>query len=161
MHCYAKGLTHVSVHAYDLEESARFYQELFGVEEIPAPKFPFPVRWFRVGDLQLHLFQSEAPAPAAHHFVLDVDDFETVYLKAKELGVQDRSDYYSNVYEVSDGAVQLYLRDPAGNLIEVNWPDVGSLDQSVVTGIRKLPDPQTGDASRAKLYLSKRGSGKA
>jgi lactoylglutathione lyase len=65
----ATGFTHTSVHADDLDESVRFYNELFGMEEIPAPDFPFPVRWLRLGDLQLHLFQSEDPAPKGHHFV--------------------------------------------------------------------------------------------
>jgi hypothetical protein len=54
----ATGFNHVSVHAHDLNESVRFYQELFDTEEIPAPNFPFPVRWLGVGDLQPHLFQS-------------------------------------------------------------------------------------------------------
>jgi lactoylglutathione lyase len=58
-----RSFTHVSVHAHDLEESVRFYKDLFGMEEIPAPGFPFPVRWLRIGDLQLYLFQSEDPAP--------------------------------------------------------------------------------------------------
>jgi catechol 2,3-dioxygenase-like lactoylglutathione lyase family enzyme len=52
----ATGFTHTSVHAYDLDESVQFYQKLFGMEEIPAPDFPFAVRWLRLGDLQLHLF---------------------------------------------------------------------------------------------------------
>src|ERR687893_197803 len=95
----ARGFTHVSVHAYDLEESARFYREVFGMEEIPAPNFSSPVRWLRVGDLQL-------------------------------------------------------------NLVEVNWPDVTTLDRTVVTGIVKRDVPQTGDALRATLYLRKdRASG--
>ena len=113
------GFTHVSVHAYDLDESARFYKELFGTEEIPAPEFPFPVLWLRVGDLQLHLFQSDEPAPSGHHFGLDVDNFEAVYEKARKLGVIDDSDYFSNVYVLPDGTVQLYLRDPAGNMVAV------------------------------------------
>ena len=29
------GFTHVSVHAHDLEESARFYRDLFDKEEYP------------------------------------------------------------------------------------------------------------------------------
>ena len=45
------GFTHVSVHAHDLEYSARFYTDLFGMEEIPSPDFPFPVRWLKVGAL--------------------------------------------------------------------------------------------------------------
>ena len=130
----ASGFTHVSVHANDLEESARFYKELFRMEEVPAPDFSFPVRWFRVGDLQLHLFQSDSPGPSGHHFGLDVDDFESVYEKARKFGIVDGSDYFSNVYELPGGAVQLYLRDPAGNMVEVNWPDVTTLDRSVGGG---------------------------
>ncbi len=109
----ATGFTHVSVHAYDLDESARFYMEVFGMEEILAPNFPFPVRWLRVGDLQLHLFESEEPAPSRHHFGIEVDDFEAAYEKANELGIVEGSGYFSNVYELPDGVVQLYAR-PCG-----------------------------------------------
>jgi len=128
----ANGFTHISVHARDLEESARFYKEMFGMEEVSAPDFPFPVRWLLVGNLQLHLFLSEDPAPRAHHFGLDVDDFEAAYRKAEELGVREEGGYYANVYELPDGAAQLYVRDPAGNMVEFNSPDAGTLDRSVV-----------------------------
>ncbi|MBA3790119.1 MAG: VOC family protein [Rubrobacter sp.] len=143
----ATGFTHISVHARDLEESARFYKEMFGMEEVSAPDFPFPVRWLRVGNLQLHLFQSDAPAPRAHHFGLDVDDFEAVYRKAEELGARDEDGYYANVYELPDGAAQLYVRDPAGNMVEINCPDAGTLDRSVVGEIHEIG----GDAT---LYMN-------
>lgn len=148
----ANGFTHVSVHAYDLDESVRFYKDLFGMEELPAPGFPFPVRWLRVGDLQLHLFQSDETAPSGHHFGLDVDDFEATYEKAREIGAQEKEGYFSNVYELPDGAVQLYLRDPAGNMVEVNWPDVSTLDRSVVGEIQKVDAGSRG----AVLYLRRR-----
>ncbi len=125
------------------------------MEEIPAPNFSSPVRWLRVGDLQLHLFESDVPAPARHHFGIDVDDFEAAYRKAKELGIGDERHFPADVYELPDGAVQMYVRDPAGNLVEVNWPDVTTLDRAVVTGIVKRDVPQTGDALRATLYLRK------
>lgn len=142
------GFTHVSVHAYDLDESARFYRELFGMEEVPTPDFPFPVRWLRVGDLQLHLFQSESPAPQGHHFGVDVDDFETAYTKVNDLGVGIGEGYFSNVYELPDGAVQLYARDPAGNMVEINWPDVTTLDRLVIPDIQKI-----GGGPDVKLYM--------
>jgi len=145
----ANGFTHASVHAHDLDESVRFYKEFFGMEELPAPGFPFPVRWLRVGDLQLHLFQSDEPAPSGHHFGFDVDDFEATYEKARDLGVQEKEGYFSNVYELPDGAVQLYLRDPAGNMVEVNWPDASTLDRSVIEDIQKVD----AGADGATLYL--------
>lgn len=149
----ATGFTHVSVHAHDLDESARFYKDLFGMEEIPSPDFPFPVRWLKVGGLQLHLFRSDDPAPQGHHFGLDVDDFEAVYLRAKDLDVQIREGYFSGVYELPDGAVQLYLRDPAGNMVEVNYHDASSLDRSEVVGIQKIR-VETDEGARAELYLT-------
>ncbi len=123
------------------------------MEEIPAPNFSSPVRWLRVGDLQLHLFQSDVSAPTRHHFGIDVDDFEAAYRKAKELGIVDEHPSPADVYELPDGAVQMYVRDPAGNLVEINWPDVTTLDRSVVTGIEKRDVPQTGAALRATLHL--------
>lgn len=143
----ATGFTHVSIGARDLEESVRFYRDFFGMEEVPAPAFPGPVRWLRVGDLQLHLFHDESPAPVGHHFALDVDDFEEAFRKAEELGVRD-GDRYSTVRELPDGAVQMYLRDPSGNLVEVNWRDVNTLDRGLVRDIRKVGGPPD-----AALYM--------
>jgi catechol 2,3-dioxygenase-like lactoylglutathione lyase family enzyme len=149
----ATGFTHVSVHAHDLEESARFYKEIFRMEEIPAPDFPFPVLWLRVGDLQLHLFQSEDPAPQGHHFGIDVDDFEAAYEKVRERGAREKEGYFSYLYQLPDGAVQMYIRDPAGNMVEVNWPDVSTLDRSVVTEEIEKVDAETSEAAKATLYL--------
>lgn len=151
----ATRINHVSVHAIDLEESARFYEDLFGMERVPTPNFRHPVIWLKLGEQQLHLFLRETEAPAFHHLGLDVDDFEAVYLKAKERGLLDPSTWYSNIWEHTSGFVQMYIRDPAGNLVEIDWPDVTTLDRSVVTDIQKLDDdvPQTGEAARATLYL--------
>ena len=50
--------------------------------------------------------------------------------------------------------MQMYIRDPAGNLVEIDWPDVTTLDRSVIRTIRRIEDerPQTGEAARATLY---------
>jgi YD repeat-containing protein len=152
----ATRINHVSVHATDLEASARFYEEVFGMERIPAPKFRHPVIWLRLGEQQLHLFQRDAEAPAYHHLGLDVDDFEAVYRKARELGAFDPGSWYSHIYEHPAGWVQMYIRDPAGNLVEIDWPDVTTLNRSVVTDIRKLDDDvrQTGGSVDATLYTA-------
>ena len=151
----ATGFTHVSIGARDVEESARFYKDFFGMEEVPAPEFSGPVRWLRVGGLQLHLFHDEGPAPVGHHFALDVDDFEEAFRRAAEAGVRVESGNYSTVRELPDGAVQMYLRDPSGNLVEVNWRDVDTLDRGVIGEMRKIGGP-----SEAALYMeSEEGEG--
>lgn len=151
----ATGFNHVSISAKNLEESARFYTEIFGLEEIPTPNFSFPVRWMRLGDLQLHLFERDTEAPTYHHIGINVDDFEAAYAKAAELGIHDAEAFYSDIYELPDGSVQMYIRDPAGNLVEIDWPDVFTLDRSILPEFKKLDDdvPQTGEALRATLYL--------
>ena len=151
----ATGFNHVSIHAPDLERSTRFYVEVLGMEKIPTYNFAFPVQYLRLGDLQLHLFQREAPAPEFHHIGINVDDFHAAYEKAKELGIQESSAFFSHIYELPDGSVQMYIRDPAGNLVEIDWPDVSTLDRSRIPELKKLSDdvPQTGEALEATLYL--------
>jgi catechol 2,3-dioxygenase-like lactoylglutathione lyase family enzyme len=137
-----------------MEESLRFYIDVFGMERLPSPDFSLPVEWLRLGEQQLHLFLRETPAPEFHHIALDVDDFEATYLKAQELGLLDEEAFGAGVRELPDGAVQMYIRDPAGNLVELDWPDVSTLDRSVITDIRRVADEraQSDEALRSTLY---------
>jgi len=154
----ATRFNHVSIHAVDMDESIRFYTEIFGLERLPSPDFSGHVEWLGLGDQQLHLFLDDGAAPERHHISLDVDDFEAAFLKAKELGVLEERTFGTAVRELTDGAVQMYLRDPAGNLVEVDWPDVTTLDRSVVAPITRVADerPQSDDARRATLYHARR-----
>jgi catechol 2,3-dioxygenase-like lactoylglutathione lyase family enzyme len=151
----ATGFNHVSIHASDLKESVRFYVDVLGMEPIPTYNFAFPVQYLRLGELQLHLFERDSPAPAFHHIGINVDDFEAAYERANELGILERESFFEDIYELPDGSVQMYLRDPAGNLVELDWPDVATLDRSRLPELKRLDDsvPQTGDALRATLYL--------
>jgi catechol 2,3-dioxygenase-like lactoylglutathione lyase family enzyme len=153
----ATRLNHVSVHADDLEESSRFYEEVFGAERVPTPNFGFPVVWLQIGEQQLHLFQREpVDAPRYHHLAFDVDDFEAVFLKARERDCLREEDGV-HVREHPAGWAQMYLEDPAGNLIEVDSPDAASLDRSVVP-VARLAEihEQAGEAATATLYRSAR-----
>ncbi|HZU16403.1 MAG TPA: VOC family protein [Candidatus Dormibacteraeota bacterium] len=154
----ATNLNHVSVSARDVEESARFYGELFGMERIPTPNFGFPVVWLRVGDLQVHLFQRDVEAPVYHHLALTVDDLDPIYRRARELGVLDSRTNGHHLRELPDGAVQLYLRDPSGNLVEVDHPDASQLAPDVRADLQRLADvhPQDEVNRRATLFLALR-----
>jgi catechol 2,3-dioxygenase-like lactoylglutathione lyase family enzyme len=151
----ATGINHVSIPCRDLDESERFYREAFGLERIPSPLFRRPVRWLRLGEHQLHLMETpEAHPLRGQHFGFDVDDFEAAFVRLRELGALDNESHTVPIWELPDGSVQMYARDPAGNLIEVNWPDVSTLDREIVGEIPRRADdvPQSDEALRAKLY---------
>jgi catechol 2,3-dioxygenase-like lactoylglutathione lyase family enzyme len=154
----ASSINHVSVHAIDLDESIQFYEQVFGMERIATPNFPFPEQWMRLGSQQLHLFVREgASAPTFHHVGLNVDDFERVFWLAREQGFHDESAYFSAMYELPDGSVQMFLRDPAGNLLEIDWSDASTLDARIRAEIIALSSttPQSANALRATLYLDR------
>jgi catechol 2,3-dioxygenase-like lactoylglutathione lyase family enzyme len=155
----ATSINHVSIHAHDLDESVAFYERLFGMRRIPTPNFAFPVQWLQLGDQQLHLFvRSSARAPGFHHVGLNVDDFEAVYWTAREQRLRDDSAFFAGMYELPDGAVQMYLRDPADNLVEIDWPDARTLDVRLRDELIPLSASvrQSGDALRATLFLARR-----
>ena len=148
----ALHINHVSIAAADLETSTRFYEEIFSMERIPTPTFESPVQWLRVGDMQLHLFQDNGPAPARHHLGLTIDDFDAAYEAVKARA----SDTWGwQLVELPSRQVQLYFRDPSDNLIELNWADADTLDRSKYPELKKLAErfPQKPDSEDAVLYL--------
>jgi catechol 2,3-dioxygenase-like lactoylglutathione lyase family enzyme len=158
----ATSINHVSVHADDLDESVAFYEQVFGMQRIASPTFGFPVQWLRLGGQQLHLFvREDVQAPRFHHVGLNVDDFEAVYWRAREHRMHDESAFFSRMYELPDGSVQMYLRDPADNLVEIDWPDARALDARIREELISLSStvPQTGDALSATLYLDRLDGG--
>ena len=127
----ATRLNHVSIGVADVSAAAEFYERVFGMEPLPTPNFGLPVCWLRIGEAQLHLFESPHPVTGGHHFAIEVDDFEAAFLRLEELDLLDEAGYFSSVYEMPDGAVQMYFRDPFGNLVELDHPDLGRLDGSL------------------------------
>ncbi len=155
----ATGINHVSIPAVDVDETMRFYQEVFGMERVPSPNFGGPVRWLRLGDLQLHIFQvGGQPGRTYQHLGIEVDDFEAAYLKLRELGAFEEGSRFRYLFELPSGEVQMYFRDPSDNLVEIDWPDVTTLDRSVFgDDLKRLDDffPQAGENLRATLFLER------
>lgn len=152
----ATRINHVSVSAHSVPDSVRFYVEVFGMEPVPTPDFGFPVQWLRLGDVQLHVFEHMHEAPRSHHVALEVEDFEALLREVRSRGIEDRRTFGHWLYRLPDGAAQLYLRDPGGNLIEVDHPRADDLDPVLTEEIRPLPRPQEGDAARATLWVTRR-----
>ena len=109
-------INHVSVNALDLQRSTDFYIELLGAEQIATPNFGLPVQWLALGRTQLHLFERDMTPTSHHHFGVTVDDVGPVYRVAERWNAFDDEAFRNRLVELPGDIVQLYLRDPAGNL---------------------------------------------
>ena len=108
--------------------------------------------WLRAGTNQLHLFAGRRDARRrAPTSSFDVDDFDAVYAKAKELGILDTRAFGSPLRTHPAGWVQLYLRDPAGNLSRSTGP-TRARSRPRRWPTREELGGQDGDAATATLY---------
>jgi lactoylglutathione lyase len=153
-------LNHVSIPAIDLEESEAFYREVLGCTRVQAPNFGFPVCWMRLGDLQLHLQQvgPSAEVLTYQHFAVSVSDFVGAYRALHARGAFEEGTRYANLWILPSGELQMFARDPSGNLFEIDHPDMAELDMSAFeTPPRRLEAEvmQTTEDRRATLFLQR------
>ena len=127
-------LNHYFVRANDLEATRRFYMEVLGLEQMPRPDFPFPGYWLGTGGrIQVHMgphniphresYYPGTPAHAATDQSGVVDHIAFIAVDPKSfitrfrnhaVAYQPRSLPAANLY-------QLFVRDPNGLMIELNF----------------------------------------
>jgi catechol 2,3-dioxygenase-like lactoylglutathione lyase family enzyme len=113
---------HVSLNVDDAEKTGRFYIDVLGLEVLPRPDFPFAGYWLRAGDQEIHLIQvPDHRVPGGEHFAFRVDDVDAVCRELTERGVK-----VSKPMQIPGGGKQAFLRDPSGNLLELNQPQAGA-----------------------------------
>ncbi len=150
----ASRINHVSVNASDLAASVAFYVDVLGAEPLATPNFGLPVQWLAIGESQLHLFEVDVDPPSHHHFAVTVDDLEPVYRRAEARGAFDFEAFGNHLVELPGDMAQTYLRDPAGNLIEIDTPGASRLPEELRAQLKRLEDmrPQTAENMSARLY---------
>jgi catechol 2,3-dioxygenase-like lactoylglutathione lyase family enzyme len=148
-------INHVSVNARSLQESVEFYVELFGAEPIPTPNFGLPVQWLALGTTQLHLFERDLQPTSHHHFAVTVDHVEPVYRAAERRAAFDRRSFGNHLVELPGNVVQLYVRDPADNLVEVDQYDAERLPDDLRAELKGLWElnPQSEENMRGRLFV--------
>ena len=116
----AVHINHVALVVSNLEEACKFYEEELGLEAIPAFLFDYPTAFFKFNEeQQLHLTEWEDAYSFRGHICVQVDDINTLFFRMKELGVIDIKPW-GNVRQLPDGAIQMFIRDPSGNLVELS-----------------------------------------
>ena len=131
-------INHVSVNARDLEESVDFYVDLLGAELIATPNFGLPVQWLALGRTQLHLFEKDIQPTSHHHLGITVDDLEPVYRAAERRDAFDREAFGNHLVELPGDLIQLYVRDPAGNLVEIDHAGKDRLPEDLRAQVKPL-----------------------
>ncbi|SEL60818.1 Catechol 2,3-dioxygenase [Maribacter orientalis] len=116
----AVKINHVALVVSNLEEACKFYEEELGLEAIPAFLFDYPTAFFKFNEeQQLHLTEWEDTCSFRGHICVQVDDINTMFFRMKELGVIDIKPW-GKVRQLPDGAIQMFVRDPSGNLVELS-----------------------------------------
>ena len=109
----ARRLQHVSVPCQpaELEAVVAFYADAIGLQPIPALA---GVRWFELenGD-HVHVLVGDGLAATRAHFALEVSDLDATLARCRGLGCGPERE------RPLWGAERWFVRDPAGNLIEL------------------------------------------
>lgn len=134
-------LQHVNVLVDDLERATRFYRDLLGLFPVEPPEQGFPSQFFQVNEhQQIHMNQIPDARPFRAHFCLVVDDFMGVFRRAKEAGAIDVAPW-GRVRRLPGGQMQMFVRDPSGNLIEISCRPDAPLDEALFRDELVEPDP--------------------
>jgi catechol 2,3-dioxygenase-like lactoylglutathione lyase family enzyme len=125
------ALDHVNIIAADLDGTARFYAELFGLRrgDAPPPLTPETAQWMYDGNGRaiIHInsldcrrtYEREVmpgPTGSIHHVALDCSDYDgmTARLDARGLDRQTRDNPAIRLR-------QIFTLDPNGVLLELNF----------------------------------------
>ncbi|MEZ4774719.1 MAG: VOC family protein [Bacteroidia bacterium] len=124
-------INHVTLIVDNLEKAGKFYEEELGLEVLPAFKFDYPAMFFRINaEQQLHISEWEDKVSFRGHICMQVDDFNAAFYRFKELGIIDVTPW-GHVRQLPDGAMQMFLRDPSGNLVEISSAPGSTIDPAI------------------------------
>lgn len=128
----AVKINHVTLIVDNLEKATEFYEKELGLEPLPAFKFDYPVMFFKINDeQQLHLSEWKDTPSFRGHICMQVEDFNAIFWRMKELETID-IDPWGKVRKLPDGAMQMFVRDPSGNLVELSSHPDADIDPDIL-----------------------------
>jgi lactoylglutathione lyase len=116
---------HLAIFVADVERSAAFYEQVFGLQRIPEPFHDGFHLWLEIGPgTSLHIVGNAAEAKAreiTHHMAFRISDLDAFMARLETLGVVYRSFRGdAKVAARRDGVRQVYFQDRDNYWIEVN-----------------------------------------
>ena len=121
-----RALDHVNIRARGdvLATLQAFYCDVLGLVAGPRPPFPRPGYWLYAGSQAVvHLYESEPGETRIPHddHTLDHFAFACADLAAVEATLRQRGVEFAKAAVPGSGVVQLFVRDPAGHRVELNF----------------------------------------
>lgn len=124
-------INHVALVVKNLEDACEFYEKELGMEAIPAFLFDYPTAFFKINETQqLHLTEWNDLHSFRGHVCLRVDDINEIFWRMKALGVIDTAPW-GFVRQLPDGPIQMFVRDPSGNLVELSCKPGSYIDPKI------------------------------
>jgi catechol 2,3-dioxygenase-like lactoylglutathione lyase family enzyme len=121
-----RGIDHINIGTHQLEATRAFFRDALGLVEGWRPDFPFGGAWLYAGDgAVVHLVDlSDAKRPsdeaALDHFAFRIDDYDEAVSRLERAGIKHRA-----VTVPGAPIRQIFLRDPNGVNIELNYREPG------------------------------------
>src|SRR5947207_11192462 len=112
-------IQHVNVNVDDLDAAIPFYRDILGLPLEDTPDQGFRCQFFKIGmTQQIHMNEMRDERQFRGHFCLVVPDFMGVFARAKSSNAIDIAPC-GKVRQLPNGKMQMFVRDPSGNLIEI------------------------------------------
>lgn len=135
-------LHHINVNVDDLDTAVAFYRDVIGLPLDPTPDQGFRSQFFRIGaNQQIHMNEIADSHQFRGHFCLVVPDFAAVFQRAKAVGAIDVKPW-GRVRRLPVGSMQMFVRDPAGNLVEIASARDAHIDPALFAD--ELVEPRPG-----------------
>jgi len=138
-------IQHVNVNVDDLDAAIPFYRDVLGLPLDDTPDQGFRCQFFKIGatQQQIHMNEMRDERQFRGHFCLVVPEFMGVFARAKARNAIDLA-AWGKVRQLPNGKMQMFVRDPSGNLIEIASASSESIDLAVFKDDFAIVEPQRG-----------------
>ena len=116
---------HYTIKVNDLNASANFYNKVLGLSEITNRTEKPHIRWFSLGNGELHIVEGKTPdikTTIGVHLALKLTDFDQFlsHLEENAITPHNSKGKPGIITTRADGVRQVYFKDPDDYWIEVN-----------------------------------------
>lgn len=133
-------IQHVNLMVDDLDAAVEFYTGVLGLDRASTPDLGFPAQFIAINDVQeIHLNELEDTRGTRSHFAIRVDDFSAIFRRAKDAGVIE-SATWGLAKRLGNGVLQMFVRDPSGNLVEIAADADQAIDDDVLADTSVFAD---------------------